>query len=84
MAKFFVGNEFPSFKPIKATPDKVSPLLAAKIAAKQTAVDAAVEPEKSKLIKELNYLKGVENHCVNNPEKALYFTKEQAVLVGLL
>ena len=84
MAKFFVGNEFPTFKPIKATPEKVLPLLDGKIVELEAALASAPASEKVKLQKDVNYAKELKAFCVENPGKAVYFTKEQAKLVGLV
>jgi hypothetical protein len=84
MAKFFASNEFPSFKPIKAGCDKIAPLLDTKILGLEAAVASAMGDQKEKFQKDLNYLKGLKEHCILNPGKPVYFTKEQATLVGIL
>ena len=84
MAKFFASNEFPSFKPIKASCTKIAPLLDAKISGLEAATASAMGDQKEKFQKDLNYLKGLKEYCTLNPEKPVYFTKEQATLVGIL
>jgi hypothetical protein len=72
MATFFVGGEFPSYMPIRATATKVLSGIDAKIA-------SAVET------KDKAYLESLKIRAQKaDPNKLFYFTIEQAKLVGFL
>ena len=72
MASFFVGEEFPSFKPIKTTAAKALELVNARLASE---TDAAK-------ISALNVFKV--RLTTLAADKAVYLTIENAILLGII
>lgn len=70
MATFFVGGQFPSFKPIRTTGDKILAL-----------IDSAIAGSTGK---DKEFLINLKEKATAEPTKMFYFTIAQANLIKIL